>query len=88
MIWLGPDEWLIVVPTDAKTSLVASLAAALSDCHAAVNDVSGGNVAIRLAGNNVRQLFAKGCTLDFHRKKFGAGRSAQSGLGKAPAEVT
>ncbi len=51
--------------------------------HAAVNDVSGGNVVLRLSGARTRQLFAKGCTLDFHPDVFNVGECAQSGLGKA-----
>ena len=71
-----------VVP-EAAPLLAAELASALADCHVAVNDVSGGNVALRLQGAATRDLFAKGCTLDFHPDVFGVGQCAQSGLGKA-----
>ena len=80
--WLGPDEWLVVLPESAAT-LANDLSAALSGMHAAVNDVSGGYIAIQLAGSQSRDLFAKGCTLDFHPDVFGIGMCAQSGLGKA-----
>ena len=80
--WLGPDEWLLVLPESAP-ALASDLSAALADLHAAVNDVSGGYLAIRLAGSDSRNLFAKGCTLDFHPDVFAVGACAQSGLGKA-----
>lgn len=83
VLWLGPDEWLIVAPIDTVTSTVDELGDALAKCHAAVNNVSGGNVAYRLSGGDTRKLFAKGCTLDFHPDVFAVGHCAQSGLGKA-----
>ena len=83
VFWLGPDEWLIVAPADAVTTTSNALADALSGCHAAVNDISGGNVGYRLSGTATRKLFARGCTLDFHPDAFAVGHCAQSGLGKA-----
>lgn len=82
--WMGPDEWLLVVPGDSAAMLAGKMQKALAKQHAAVNDVSGGNVAVHLAGSNTRKLFAKGCTLDFHPDVFPVGACAQSGLGKAP----
>jgi sarcosine oxidase subunit gamma len=78
--WLGPDEWLIL--TDSKT-LVEELQQSLSPLHGAVNDVSGGQIALRVSGTQVRDVLAKGCTLDFHPRVFTAGMCAQSGLAKA-----
>ena len=83
VFWLGPDEWLLVAPTDKVTALVNDLGDALSKLHAAVNDVSGGNIAYRLSGADVGKLFAKGSTLDFHPDAFAVDQCAQSGLGKA-----
>lgn len=87
LFWLGPDEWLIVASAAAIENLLSGLADAMAEIHSAVNDVSGGNTAIRLVGSDTRRLFAKGCTLDFHPDVFGPGRFAQSGLGKASVLV-
>lgn len=83
VFWLGPDEWLITTAAGGVATLLARLEKALADQHAAINDISGGNVALRLAGENARDLFAKGCTLDFHPDAFQVGTCAQSGLAKA-----
>ena len=83
IVWLGPDEWLIVAPTATTAKLLSGLSGAVAKQHAAVNDVSGGNIAVSLRGADTRKLFAKGCTLDFHPEVFGVGRCAQTGLGKA-----
>lgn len=81
--WLGPDEWLVLAPAAETDPLCAELEASLDGAHAAINIQSGGQVAIQLTGNDVRRVFAKGCTLDFHPKVFRAGMCAQSGLAKA-----
>ena len=83
IFWLGPDEWLIVTEQTGAAALLERLNNALSGVHAAVNDVSGGTVAMRVSGSGVRDLLAKGCTLDLHPSVFSVGSCAQSGLAKA-----
>ena len=80
VFWLGPDEWLIL--TEEK-QLAERLQESLAGVHAALNDVSGGQVALRVSGAHVHDVLAKGCTLDFHPAVFSAGMCAQSGLAKA-----
>ena len=81
--WLGPDEWLIVSAATDASGLAGSLQNTLKDVHAAVNDVSGGQVILRLTGDKVRDTLTKGCTIDFHTDVFNPGDCAQSGLAKA-----
>lgn len=81
--WLGPDEWLIVTPAGERPTLPTLLDDALEGMHAALNVFSGGQVAMRISGDNAAALLAKGCTLDLHRKAFLAGQCAQTGLAKA-----
>lgn len=83
LFWLGPDEWLLVTPVTAAADLARRLERALSSIHAAVNDVSGGQVALMLQGTGCRELLARGCTLDLHPRVFEVGDCAQSGLAKA-----
>lgn len=81
--WLGPDEWLIVTQASGTAELAERLEGVLAGTHAAVNDVSGGHVALMLRGPHCRELLAKGCTLDLHAREFALGDCAQSGLAKA-----
>ncbi|MDH3719843.1 MAG: sarcosine oxidase subunit gamma [Planctomycetota bacterium] len=83
VLWLGPDEWLIVTPAEIAAHLPDSLEVSLAKQHAAVNDLSGGLLTVRIAGERVRDLLAKGCTLDLHPAEFEVGQCAQSGLAKA-----
>ena len=86
--WLGPDEWLVVAPVAAAADLAQRLEGTLSSGHAAVNDVSGGQIALLLEGSGCRDLLARGCTLDLHPRVFRVGDCAQSGLGKAGVLIT
>ena len=81
--WLRPDEWLIVTGAECVSGLGSKLAEALAGSHAAVNDVSAGNVELLVSGADARTVLAKGCTLDLHPREFAPGQCAQTGLGKA-----
>ena len=81
--WLGPNEWHIVTAMDNTPGLVMQLREALHGLHASVSDLSGGQIVMQLSGPHVRDVLAKGCTLDLHPDEFKAGASAQCGLAKA-----
>lgn len=81
--WLGPNEWLILTSVDGTPKLVTLLREALQGQHAAVTELSGGQLTMRIDGPRVRDVLAKGCTLDFHPAEFEVGACAQSGLAKA-----
>lgn len=83
IFWLGPDEWILVGSDARMAGLARELTEKLRAQHAAINDVSGGQVSYRLLGDHARQLLAKGCTLDLHPDVFGPGQCAQTGLAKA-----
>lgn len=80
--WLGPDEWLIVTTAVEVRHLVDALEEALAGHHAAVNDLSGGYVRLQLAGDRVRDVLARGATIDLHPREFGPLQCAQTGLAK------
>lgn len=86
ILWLGPDEWLVVeqlMRGDDPPALAAPLAQALAGWHASVVDVSSNRAVIGLAGPHARKVLAKGCGLDLHPRSFAAGRCAQTLLGRA-----
>lgn len=83
VLWLGPDEWLVLTPPGDETALAAALRAALGDLHAAVTDVTGNRALFRLSGPDARLVLAKGCGLDLHPRAFTPGRCAQTILARA-----
>jgi sarcosine oxidase, subunit gamma len=78
ILWLGPDEWLVLTPPGAEAAIIARLREALSAIHAAVTDVSGNHARLRLAGPLAREVLAKGCSLDLHPRRFQSGQCAQT----------
>ena len=85
VLWLGPDEWLIVGPPDGATALETRLRGALGDAAArvAIVDVSANRTAIEIARPDVRDLLAGGCPIDLDPRAFGPGRCAQTLLARA-----
>ena len=75
-LWSGPGRALLAGP-EAELSQ-ARVATALGDVEAALTDLSHARTVLRLGGNHVRELLAKGCGLDFHPRAFGAGQVALS----------
>ena len=87
MLWLGPDEWLVVTPDRRVARIERVLRDALEGRHAALTDVSHGRTILTLAGPAARAVLAKGCPLDFHPRVSGPGRCAQSRLAKCQVLV-
>lgn len=87
IFWLGPDEWLILATETEIDSLATTLEEALDGIHAAVNLIAGGQIVLTLSGNDVRGLLSKGCTIDFHPRRFRDGMCVQSGLAKASVMI-
>lgn len=82
ILWLAPSRWLAVSSRRPAQGFEDGLLAALGEVPAAVTDVSNGRTAIRVSGRAARGLFAKGCPLDFHARRFRPGDCAQSSLGQ------
>ena len=80
---LGPDEWQVVTSSDKTDELATRLRDEFEKLHASVTDLSGGQVAVHISGAKIRDVLAKGCTLDLNSAAFGVGACAQSGLAKA-----
>ena len=83
VLWLAPDEWLVVSTGEAE-DLAGKLEAKLSSVFATVIDLSDNYVCIRIEGAQARRVLQKGWTLDLHPRAFGAGQCAQSMLSHAP----
>ena len=82
IFWLGPDEWLLATSPGKEKETAGQLEKSLEgQCYSLV-DVTGGQILFRLAGNQAREILAKGCTLDLHPRSFKAGQCAQTTLAK------
>lgn len=77
VLWLGPDEWLVVAdPQDSQ--LEAAIGAAIGDDAGAVTDVSGQRTALHLSGPAAGEVLTRGCAIDLHRQVAPAGTCVQT----------
>lgn len=83
ILWLGPDEWLVVAEGDAP-DLLPRLERAVAGRRAAVNDLSSSRAIIDIAGAGARDLIAAGCGIDLHPRVFGPAQCAQTLLARVP----
>jgi len=79
LLWLGPDEWLVVGDDGA------SIAGALAGTHHSLLDVSAGRAVVDLLGAERVELLAAGCGLDLHPRSWRPGMCAQTLLARIPA---
>jgi sarcosine oxidase subunit gamma len=86
LLWLGPDEWLVVGEDDAS-ELVSWLEATTPDGHRSIADVSANRAVIELDGPSGRDLLARGCGLDLHPRSWRPGRCAQTLLARVPVLI-
>lgn len=81
--WLGPDEWLVITPTDQQGQVQTDLIAALDGVFSSVVDNSSGLTLVEVSGQNAGALLATDCPLDLHPSVFKAGQCVQTRLAKA-----
>jgi sarcosine oxidase subunit gamma len=83
VLWLGPDEWLVVAE-EHPSPLVESMVAAADGAHAAVVDVSANRTVLELSGPAARGVLEKGCPADLHPRAFQPGMAITTTLARVP----
>ena len=83
--WLGPDEWLAMVPNDAQAALAAGLRDALS-VYSSIVDVSGAYAMFNL-GADGEAVLKQSSPCDFHPLASPPGRCVQTLFAKAHALI-
>ena len=80
VIWLGPDEWLIVSDDDAFLKLLNEI----GDLEASVTDVSENRTIIRIRGKYIYVLLSKFLVLDLEKNLSTNSSCAQTLFVKVP----
>ena len=78
LLWLAPNEWLLIAPSESEGKIAHKLRAALDGVFSAVTDVTHHQTILRIQGDRVLDVLRKGCSLDFHLSVFGPNRCAQT----------
>ncbi len=81
--WLGPDEWLLIVPGGQEFAVEQKLRDALKDQHIQVVNVSGGQTLLELSGPNVREVLMKSTSYDVHPNNFPVGKAVSTVFAKS-----
>jgi sarcosine oxidase subunit gamma len=82
LLWLGPDEWLILAEDEARDRLSQS-AERLAAAGAAFVDVSHRQVGILVKDRDVEAWLASGCPLDLTMRAFPVGACTRTLYHKA-----
>jgi len=82
LLWLGPDEWLVVAADTDPQALVTTLSEAIG-VDGCVVDLSANRTGLELTGLKAHDVLATCCSLDFHPRVFGPGQCAQTLIQKA-----
>jgi sarcosine oxidase subunit gamma len=83
VLWLGPDEWLVVAEPGGAGAIAAELERSLADLHRSVVDVSANRVVLELSGSSRHDLLSSTCPIDLHPRSWADGGCAQSVFGAA-----
>ncbi len=85
ILWLGPDEFLVVAPEEDSAGTVASAAiSAMADGAGQVIDLSSNRTTFRLSGPSARAVLEKSCAADLHPRQFPAGMAITTVIGIVP----
>jgi sarcosine oxidase subunit gamma len=82
-LWLGPDEWLLLMPVAEGAAHERSLSAALHGLPHSLVDVSHRQTALQLSGPQAATLLAAGCPLDLDESAFPVGMCTRTMFAKA-----
>lgn len=81
--WLGPDEWLLIVPGGTEFDVERKLRETLDGQLFSVVNVSGGQTLLQLSGPKVREMLMKSTSYDVHPSNFPVGKAVGTVFAKS-----
>jgi len=87
LLWMSPDELLVLVPHDAVSGAIARIDAALSGQHYLAVDVSDARSVIAVDGPAAREVIAKLCPVDMSAEAFGPGTFRRTRMAQIAAAI-
>jgi len=85
--WMGPDEWLLIVPKGEEFATEQRLREALAGQHIQIVNVSGGQTLVELSGEKVRELLMKSTPYDVHPSNFPVGKAVGTHFAKSQLTI-
>lgn len=84
VLWLSPDEYLVVSDALDPAALTEHLLGALSTSADAAIDLSANRTTFCLEGPSAREVLEKGCPVDLHPSAFLVNSAVSTNLGRVP----
>jgi sarcosine oxidase, subunit gamma len=84
VLWLSPDEFLVVSDEQQPAPLTTALVEALEAEPGSATDLSANRTTFELSGSAAREVLEKGCPLDLHPRTFAVGTAYLTLIGSAP----
>lgn len=85
ILWLSPDEVMVLLPRAEAAAGVATLSKALAGTHHMAVDVSDARSLFRLSNGPVREVLAKLTPADLHPDAFGPGEVRRTRISQVAA---
>jgi sarcosine oxidase subunit gamma len=82
VLWLGPDELVVVGPERTQDAIADLLTRAIGEGAGAVVDVSGNRLGLVLAGGDARAVLGTCVAFDLRERSFPVGTAVQTMLQK------
>jgi sarcosine oxidase subunit gamma len=86
IMWLSPDEWLIIIEGGTEAAVEDKLRQSLSG-HFAVSDISGAQTMLEISGKDCLQLLQKSIGYDLHLDSFPINKVIGTALAKSSAHI-
>ncbi len=83
VLWLGPDERLLLAPEGAEEAVAAAIGKSLAGLPHSLVDVSHRQAALAVTGAAARDLLASGCPLDLDAEAFPVGMCTRTVFARA-----
>lgn len=86
LLWLGPDDFLLIAPDEADggpdpAALAAQLRGALGEHSGQVTDLSANRTTLELSGPRAQEVLDKSVRIDLDPQAFGTGQALVTLLG-------
>lgn len=86
IMWLSPDEWLILVDGGTEAAVEEKLRRSLRG-HFAVSDISGAQTMLEISGKDCLQLLQKSIGYDLHLHSFPINKVIGTAFAKSSAHI-
>jgi len=87
VLWLGPAEWLLIVPESDEVLIASELSHDGADDWAVAIIVSDHYSIITIQGSETAEVLAQACGIDTHPQKFSIGQCCRCAFARTTAIV-